>query len=383
MRARDEARAEDPEAAGERHTFGVALSDEGSQSPLHYPDLLLVADWGRAAFELQLVHVSPSRLDAILGGYARQRAASVVTYLVSEPSIGRVVMRAVDRLGLSGLVRVQRVTSRARRRGSGVGRGGRRGRRRERCGTLVSRRSWLPESRNLAHLRVTGPSLKSLDGIERASALRTVNCWYSSVRDLRALTALEHLQDVNVSHTKVDDLAAMAGCQAIRQLSVDTTPIRTLVGVDSLHELRVLTANRCSDLTDIGALGGLEHLRRVDFIGCTSLADISPLARAPRLRYVDLESCFKVTSLEALRGSNQLEWIDISGCAPDLDLRPLASCPRLRTIRAYGLANSVAAAELRDRSGARVYTSSARPARVEQVTPRLMGMSPADDETTV
>jgi hypothetical protein len=62
-----------------------------------------------AAVHLQLIPVSTRRLEAILNGYARQSSVRVVLYLRAERAVGHAVEETAARLGLSDLVRVQRV----------------------------------------------------------------------------------------------------------------------------------------------------------------------------------------------------------------------------------------------------------------------------------
>src|SRR6202000_1668910 len=78
---------------------------------LHYPDLVIVAQTGhRVAFELELSTKEVRRREGILAGYAADRRIDSVVYLVEHPSVGRGIERSARRMGISDLVRVQRVT---------------------------------------------------------------------------------------------------------------------------------------------------------------------------------------------------------------------------------------------------------------------------------
>jgi DNA-binding MarR family transcriptional regulator len=82
------------------------------QERLHYPDLLLrTADGRRVALELELSSKGRSRLERILAGYSADPRVDGVVYLVQSAAVARSVEAAARRLGISSLVRIQRVRS--------------------------------------------------------------------------------------------------------------------------------------------------------------------------------------------------------------------------------------------------------------------------------
>jgi hypothetical protein len=93
--------------------YGVYLGGAGpaGRDRLHYPDLVVVTQSGhRVAFELELSTKEVARREGILAGYAADRRIDAVVYLVERASVGRAIERSAARMGITDLVRVQRVS---------------------------------------------------------------------------------------------------------------------------------------------------------------------------------------------------------------------------------------------------------------------------------
>jgi hypothetical protein len=82
----------------------------GGLERVHYPDLLLVTARGaRVAVELELTGKARTRREAILAGYGADPSIDAVLYLVQNRAVGTAILHSARRLGISSLVRVQRV----------------------------------------------------------------------------------------------------------------------------------------------------------------------------------------------------------------------------------------------------------------------------------
>lgn len=106
-------RSHDGRAQDRAQRYGVYLGGVGAggRDRLHYPDLVLVTRSGhRVAFELELSTKEVARRERILAGYAADRRIDAVVYLVERASVGRAIERSAARMGVSHLVRVQRVS---------------------------------------------------------------------------------------------------------------------------------------------------------------------------------------------------------------------------------------------------------------------------------
>lgn len=106
-------RSHDGRAVDRAQRYGVRLGGvgPGGRDRLHYPDLVVVTQTGhRVAFELELSTKEVGRREGILAGYAADRRIDAVVYLVERTSVGRAIERSAARMGVSDLVRVQRVS---------------------------------------------------------------------------------------------------------------------------------------------------------------------------------------------------------------------------------------------------------------------------------
>jgi hypothetical protein len=106
-------RSHDGRATDRSQRYGVRLggAGPGGRDRLHYPDLVIVAQTGhRVAFELELSTKEVQRRERILAGYAADRRIDAVVYLVEHAAVGRAIERSARRMGVSDLVRVQRLS---------------------------------------------------------------------------------------------------------------------------------------------------------------------------------------------------------------------------------------------------------------------------------
>jgi hypothetical protein len=112
LRSHDGARETESEPLGVR----LGVTGPHGRERLHYPDLLLrTADGRRVALELELTPKSRTRLETILAGYGADPRFDGVVYLVQSHTVARSVERAARKVGVSDLVHLQRVRSKAAR----------------------------------------------------------------------------------------------------------------------------------------------------------------------------------------------------------------------------------------------------------------------------
>ncbi|MGZ4178950.1 MAG: hypothetical protein ACXVUX_22295, partial [Solirubrobacteraceae bacterium] len=107
-----EMRSQDGRDPSRERRYGVRLggAGPGGRDRLHYPDLVIVTTSGhRVAFELELSTKEVDRRQRILAGYAAERRIDAVVYLVERTAAGRAIERSAARMGISDIVRVQRV----------------------------------------------------------------------------------------------------------------------------------------------------------------------------------------------------------------------------------------------------------------------------------
>lgn len=106
-------RSHDGRAEPGPERLGIRLAGVGpwGGERRHYPDLLLRCATGhRVAIELELTPKGRVRREEILGGYALDGRIDRVLYLVTDRAVGDAIDRSAAAVGISSLVRVQRVS---------------------------------------------------------------------------------------------------------------------------------------------------------------------------------------------------------------------------------------------------------------------------------
>jgi hypothetical protein len=106
-------RAHDGRLPGGFEPLGTRLPGVGPRGGegRHYPDLVLRCSTGhRVAVELELTTKARVRREQILGAYALDPRIDRVLYLVCDPAIGIAIERSAAAMGVSSLIRVQRVS---------------------------------------------------------------------------------------------------------------------------------------------------------------------------------------------------------------------------------------------------------------------------------
>jgi hypothetical protein len=108
-----EMRSHDGRRDGRAEPLGVRLPGVGPRGGdrRHYPDLVLETATGhRVAIELELTTKTRARRSEILGGYAIDSRIDAVLYLAETTPAMRAIERSAAELGISSMIRVQRVS---------------------------------------------------------------------------------------------------------------------------------------------------------------------------------------------------------------------------------------------------------------------------------
>jgi hypothetical protein len=122
LRSRDGAQQDEPRPG---RALGVRLGRTGprGREGLHYPDLLLTStDGRRVALELELSAKPRTKLESILAAYGADPRIAGVVYLVETQTVAGSVERAARKVGVSDLIHLQRVRSKAKRPAAARGR---------------------------------------------------------------------------------------------------------------------------------------------------------------------------------------------------------------------------------------------------------------------
>lgn len=138
------------------------------------------------------------------------------------------------------------------------------------------------------------------------------------------------------------NIRALSLCGYRKIASLSTT-------FDNLPNLHELELSGCSSLTDISALAKLPSLQTLDLSSCSELTDISVLGKLHNLRNLDLFNCTKLselgklpTSLCNLNLAKCKKLVDIfslgknQAAFPNLQKLDLSHCSKLSNIEALG-----------------------------------------------
>ena len=222
---------------------------------------------------------------------------------------------------------------------------------------------------NLVKLRCQG--IKTLDGIEHAQQLTSLDCSDNKLQTLKPLNALKQLTHLSCGQNKLSTLSDLYGCSLLTKLYCEDNKLTGLDGIYNFPLLRVLVCFRCglTSLVELYAcqqlealvcwgnklssLKGLEASRKLNHLNChdTTITSLAPLANCSKLVTVfcshnNLQSLagLNCTALKSLNcwnnplkeqtmplNASQLEFLSLtSSSIPNLNL--LKGCPQLRCL---------------------------------------------------
>jgi len=97
--------------AHEDPIYGVALGTGIDKTVArHYPELMLLTQAWRVAFEIQIRHPPLRVLAQHITAYAADPDIGMAIYLTDSDHIGETIIATADRLGLQASVRVQSIS---------------------------------------------------------------------------------------------------------------------------------------------------------------------------------------------------------------------------------------------------------------------------------
>ena len=148
------------------------------------------------------------------------------------------------------------------------------------------------EMNTLENLKGRKLGIKSLNGLETATNLHSLDLSQNRISDLTPLAYLTQLQELSLDSNEISDITPLAYCRLmiidcletatnLRMLSLDSneiSDIAILAVFDSLQEL-FLDSNEISDLTPLAHLTQL----RVLSLDSNEISDLTPLTALPHL----------------------------------------------------------------------------------------------------
>lgn len=175
----------------------------------------------------------------------------------------------------------------------------------------------------LTSLNIPWANIFSLDGLEYAVNLKSINLANNFIEDITPLTQITTLEDVNINNNKIKDASSLAKLKKLKKLDIKKNIITNL---DFLNELEVeeldishntilkerikedvnLSNIRTLKITALG-LDNLEFLKNANKLEVlyaeeNSIKDITPLSELENLKilYVDKNNIEDITALTKL-----------------------------------------------------------------------------------
>jgi Leucine-rich repeat (LRR) protein len=147
------------------------------------------------------------------------------------------------------------------------------------------------------------------------------------------VSKLSRLTELNISvNTQANDadLAVLARLTTLRKVSmVNSRRVTSLGFLANNHDMDELDAKWSAKLTDVGAIGKMPYLTKVD-LGRTGIRDLRVFAGKVYLTHLDVSET-AVADLSPLKDSLYLETLNLSETAV-VDIAPLAEVRMLRSL---------------------------------------------------
>ena len=176
----------------------------------------------------------------------------------------------------------------------------------------------------------TAPShIRSLTGLEHATALTTLKISGNVITDLTPLADLTQLTTLELNDNAIQDLTPLADLTQLTTLKLNSNTISDLISIRQLTALTTLEIadNAIEDLTPLAALKDLTTLN----LSRNAITDLAPLAGLISLTLLDFSSN-AIDNVETLGGLTGVTLLNLNGNSIT-DLTPLAELTRLTTLR--------------------------------------------------
>ncbi|WP_419847739.1 leucine-rich repeat domain-containing protein [Candidatus Poriferisocius sp.] len=189
--------------------------------------------------------------------------------------------------------------------------------------------------------------IRSLDGLQHATALRTLELPGNHITDLAPISALAELRELDLQSNRIQSLAPLAGLRRLEHLNLILNDLADIADLPQLPQLKTLFI----DINRIQSLEPLRNRTQLQRLSASSnqISNLEPIAGLTNLKRLTL-SHNHIANIQHLSGLTQISILrltqnqiaDISPLAPltqitDLrlahnnitDISPLAQLPRL------------------------------------------------------
>jgi len=181
---------------------------------------------------------------------------------------------------------------------------------------------------NLNRLTLSGCSLSTISGLEKAQNLEYINLSNNTIRNLEPMAHLIKLREIDLSHNALTGLNVLSSLTNLEKLDVSYNSLTSIAPIVTCTKLKWINANH-NELPTLGAINNLPALSYLA-VSSNALSDISALASCTTLTelYIASNAVEDISSLSTL---TNLEVFDFStNKVTDLPVWPDGS--KLRTI---------------------------------------------------
>ena len=161
----------------------------------------------------------------------------------------------------------------------------------------------------LERLTLSGCSLSTTSGLEKATGLNYLDLSNNTIRNITALSAMTRLQKAYLQDNALSALDSLSAITTLTHLNVSGNGLNSIVPISGLTRLQYLDVSR-NQLPSLSALSQLTSLREC-YAASNVLADASGLSNCTALEILDLGSN-QLTDLSVLNNLKSIARLDIS-----------------------------------------------------------------------
>ena len=174
-------------------------------------------------------------------------------------------------------------------------------------GCTLSTVAGLEKAQNLEYLNLSNNTIRNLEPLSYMMKLQEIDLQHNALTSLSALSTLSDLQTLNVSFNSLTSVAPLATCSKLNWLDASNNELISLSGIDNLKGMKYLAANH-NAITDVSLLAGSTTLTELH-VADNELEDITSLSALSGLEVFDFSSN-KVGKLPVWADSAKLRIID-------------------------------------------------------------------------
>ncbi|MEZ5402022.1 MAG: leucine-rich repeat domain-containing protein [Bryobacteraceae bacterium] len=173
--------------------------------------------------------------------------------------------------------------------------------------------------KSISTLTARGKAIKSLEGLEKCTALAMLEIFDGQVTDLTPIANLTNIQSLTFKNNRIADAAPLAGLTKLQYIDLSGNQIASAQPFSKLEALNSLFLSG-NKIADAAPLAGLKRLWSL-YLDGNHVKDVTALGGLKNLSSLDLRGN-RITSVAALSGLNNLKYLMLDG-NPLRDIAPL------------------------------------------------------------